>query len=64
MDELLNAIGASDGARKQFDQWVADARAAGLQPNMIQRLKRLNVVYTELDENGVNWIVRGPKPAR
>jgi hypothetical protein len=62
MDALLDVIGTADGARKQFDQWVLDARAAGLQPNMVQRLKRQKVVYTEIDANGVNWIVRGQRP--
>jgi len=63
MDGLLNLIGANDGARKGFDEWVQEARTAGLQPNQIQKMKRLNLAHTVLDENGKNWIVRGAKPA-
>lgn len=63
MDELLNLIGSGNGAQKPFDQWVQEARAAGLQPNMIQRLKRMGVVYTKIDPaTGQNIIVRGTRP--
>jgi len=62
MDELLNLIGANEGAQRPFDEWVQEARNQGLQPNMIQRLKRMGVVHTKLDANGQNIIVRGAKP--
>lgn len=63
MDELLNQIGANEGDRKPFDEWVTDCRSAGLQPNMVQRLKRMGKVYTELDPvTGAHFIVRGARP--
>jgi hypothetical protein len=62
LDKLLDAIGATDGSRKLFDEWVIAVRAAGGQPNMVQRLKRLNQVYTEIDANGSHWIIRGANP--
>jgi len=59
--QLLDLIG-EEGDEMQFDEWVSQARAQGLQPNVVQRLKRTGKVYTKLDENGVNWIVRGSRP--
>lgn len=63
MDKLLDSIGANTGDAKLFDDWVVEARSLGLQPNMIQRLKRLNQVYTEIRADGTHWIVRGQRPA-
>lgn len=60
--QLIDLVGASDGAQKLYSEWVNEARAANLRPETIQRLKRRGVVHTRLDENGQVWIVRGAKP--
>lgn len=62
-EQMINLIGASDGAQKLYSEWVNEARAAGLRPETIQRLKRRSLVHTVLDENGNVWIVRGAKPS-
>jgi hypothetical protein len=61
-EQLVSLIGASDGAEKLYSQWVDEARAAKLRPETIQRLKRKGLAYTQLDESGNVWIVRGAKP--
>ena len=63
MDELLNLIGQAEGASKPFEQWVSEARAAKLRPELIQNLKRRGLVHTTFDTNGVTVIVRGARPA-
>lgn len=63
-EQLVNLIGESDGSEILFDEWVNAARAAKLRPEVIQNLKRRELVYTRLAENGQVWIVRGKKPAQ
>lgn len=63
MQELLDLIGAADGAERPFDEWVVAARQAGLRPETIQNLKRRGVVHTRLAPDGTVIIVRGAKPA-
>jgi hypothetical protein len=60
--ELVNLIGAEDGAQLLYSDWVNQARAANLRPEVIQRLKRKRLVHTILDENGQVFIVRGARP--
>lgn len=60
--QLVDLIGATEGAEKLHAAWVNEARAAGLRPETIQHLKRRGLVYTRLDESGAVWIVRGAKP--
>lgn len=62
MEQLVELIGASDGAERPFDEWRLAALQAGLQPNKIQNLKRRGLVWTRLDENGNHFIVRGARP--
>ena len=63
MDEqLVNLIGASEGAVKEFDAWRLEAVQSGLNPSKIQNLKRRGLVHTRI-ENGVHYIVRGKRPA-
>lgn len=61
-DQLIDLVGASNGAEKLYSEWVDAARAAKLRPETIQRLKRKGLVHTRLDEEGNVWIVRGAKP--
>lgn len=64
MDEqLIGLIGESDGAERTFDDWRMLALQQGLQPQKIQNLKRRGLVYTYLNAEGVNMIVRGQRPA-
>jgi len=60
--QLLDLIGPNDGAEMPFDEWVAQARSAGLRPDVVQKLKRRGTVHTRLTPEGVNMIVRGPRP--
>lgn len=63
MNELLDLIGENDGDEAEFDTWVVAGRAAGLQPAIIQRLKRLGQVWTYINpETGKHMIVRGANP--
>lgn len=61
-EKLISIIGPSEGASMAFEEWVVQARAAGLRPENIQRLKRQGLVHTVIDENGVVVIVRGQRP--
>lgn len=64
MDEqLIGLIGEGDGAERTFDEWRMLALQQGLQPQKIQNLKRRGLVYTYLNAEGVNMIVRGQRPA-
>lgn len=63
MDEqLVDLIGASEGAAKEFDAWRLEAVQAGLNPSKIQNMKRRGLVHTRIVD-GVHEIVRGPRPA-
>ena len=59
---LVDLIGAEDGAQLLYSEWVNQARAANLRPEVIQRLKRKRLVYTILDSEGQVFIVRGARP--
>lgn len=63
-EKLLDLIGASDGSEMPFNEWVVAARAAGLRPDLIQKLKRRGSCYTYLKADGQNMIVRGQRPSR
>ena len=62
-NELVDLVGASDGAERPFDEWRLAAIQAGLQPQSIQNLKRRGLVWTYINAQGVNMIVRGVRPA-
>lgn len=60
--ELVELIGASDGASKPFEQWRLEALQAGLQPGKIQNLKRGGYLHTRINPDGTHVIVRGKDP--
>lgn len=62
MDQLVELIGAVDGASRPFEEWRLAALQAGLQPNKIQNLKRRGLVHTVINPDGAHLIVRGAKP--
>jgi hypothetical protein len=63
VDQLVELIGAADGAERPFEEWRMAAIQAGLQPNKIQNLKRRGLVWTRIAEDGTHFIVRGARPA-
>lgn len=62
-DALVDLVGESEGDFRPFDEWRLAAIQAGLQPAKIQNLKRRGLVWTRLNAEGVNEIVRGQRPA-
>lgn len=62
-NELVDLIGTAEGSERPFDEWRMAAIQAGLQPQSIQNLKRRGLVYTYINAQKVNTIVRGTRPA-
>lgn len=60
MQELVGIL-SEHGGKMLFSDWVAEGRARGLRVDLIQNLKRLGLVHTELDDEGQHWIVAGSK---
>lgn len=61
--QLVDLVGATEGAERPFDEWRMAVIQEGLNPSKIQNLKRRGLVYTRLDEAGNHFIVRGTRPA-
>ena len=62
-NELVDLIGSTEGSERPFDEWRMAAIQAGLQPQSIQNLKRRGMVWTYINAEGVNTIVRGQRPS-
>jgi hypothetical protein len=60
--QLVELIGAAEGAERDFDEWRQAAQAAGLNPSKIQNLKRRGLIYTRITPEGQHIIVRGQRP--
>lgn len=60
--QLVELVGATDGAERDFEEWRQAAQAAGLNPSKIQNLKRRGLIWTRITPEGQHVIVRGQRP--
>lgn len=59
--QLVDLIGANEGAIMPFEEWRLLVLQKGLNPTKIQNLKRRGLIHTVLVD-GVHYIKRGARP--
>ena len=62
VDEMLALI-ENAGGSMPLEEWITAVRAAGLRPDLVQRLKRQGLVHTTRVEGERSVIRLGGKPA-